>query len=56
MKKLLPLLLIFASCETEPICVRCEKGSIVQEFCDGDVDATVVAYNLRNQGYHCLRY
>lgn len=56
MKKLLPLLLIFASCEKEPICIRFEKQSTVYEFCDGDVDASVTAYNLTNQGFLCERY
>lgn len=56
MKRLLPLLLIFASCDKEPVCIRCEKGSTVYEFCDGDVDASVVAYNLTNQGFLCEQY
>lgn len=56
MKKLILLCFVFASCSKEPICIRCEKQSTVHEFCDGDVDASVTAYNLTNQGFLCERY
>ncbi len=57
MKRIILLLSIaLMGCEKEPICIRCEKGSDVREFCDGDVDASLAAYNLTNQGYWCERY
>lgn len=56
MKKILLLALILTGCSKEHICIRCEKASIVHEFCDGDVDASVVAYNLTNDGFVCERY
>lgn len=56
MKKIILLALIISGCSKEDICVRCQKEATVYEFCDGDVDASVVAYNLTNQGFSCEQY
>jgi|DEB0MinimDraft_6_1074348.scaffolds.fasta_scaffold103639_1 hypothetical protein len=57
MKRIILLISIgLIGCSKKDVCIRCEKASIVYEFCDGDVDASVVAYNLTNQGFVCERY
>lgn len=56
MKKLLLLISVvtFSSCEKESICLKCEQvGKPTYTFCDGDVDASVAAYNLTQKGYYC---
>jgi hypothetical protein len=53
---LLLIAVFFIGCQKEDYCIRCEKQSTVYEFCDGDVDASVVAYNLTNQGFICEQY
>jgi len=50
---LLTISLTLFGCSKEDICITCRKGSEVRTFCDGDVDASVLAHKLNSEGFIC---
>lgn len=61
MKKIMFLLIVFASCQKQSTCIRCESQNDVFEGCKGDeihkdTDMAELARFLVNEGYECETY